>query len=281
MTGDADDHGGPDRPGATDTAEPTVSHRVLLVDDQPLVRVGLGRILGSEDGVEVVAEAADGREALDRLREHRSLPLPADEDAAVGAGEVTIDVVVMDIRMRGMDGIEATTRIRAGDGPPVLVLTTFDEDEILWGAIDAGAAGFILKEASAEDLIRATVTVAAGGAWLDPVVTPRVLARRRRAGGDGRPGAPTARPGADIGTAAGAAGRADVRPGATDERLTDREHDVLVLMAAGRTNAEIAEELIVGQATVKSHISSIFTKLAVRDRAGAIVHAYQHGLVEF
>jgi len=221
---------------------------VLLVDDQPLVRVGLGRILGSEPGVTVEAEASDGLEAIERLGQHE------------------IDVVVMDIRMRGMDGIEATTRIRGADGPPVLVLTTFDDDEILWGAIDAGAAGFILKEASAEDLIRATVTVAEGGAWLDPVVTPRVLARRRAAGltDDGVNVEPV-----------------QVRSARTDERLTEREHDVLVLMAAGRTNAEIAEELIVGQATVKSHISSIFTKLAVRDRAGAIVHAYQNGLVEF
>jgi DNA-binding NarL/FixJ family response regulator len=218
-------------------------HRVLLVDDQPLVRVGLQRILASEPGVEVVAEAADGAEALERLAEH------------------DVDVVVMDIRMRGMDGIEATRRIRSADGPPVLVLTTFDEDDILWGAIDAGAAGFVLKEASAEDLIRATVTVARGGAWLDPVVTPRVLARRRA-------------------EAATNGGPQPVKPGTPDARLTDRENDVLLLMAAGRTNAEIAEELIVGQATVKSHISSIFTKLAVRDRAGAIVYAYQHGLVE-
>ena len=244
------------RPGDEGEA---VTRRVLLVDDQPLVRVGLGRILGSEPGIEVVAEAADGREALARLDEY------GNGTAGPGSG---IDVVVMDIRMRGMDGIEATTRIRASDGPPVLVLTTFDEDEILWGAIDAGAAGFILKEASAEDLIRATTTVAAGGAWLDPVVTPRVLARRRDQGG-----------------ASGAAGSGstmvEVRAGATDDRLTEREHDVLVLMAAGKTNAEIAEELIVGQATVKSHISSIFTKLAVRDRAGAIVHAYQNGLVEY
>jgi len=227
---------------------PSTDHRVLLVDDQPLVRVGLGRILGSEPGVVVVAEASDGLEAIERLGQHE------------------VDVVVMDIRMRGMDGIEATTRIRGADGPPVLVLTTFDDDEILWGAIDAGAAGFILKEASAEDLIRATVTVADGGAWLDPVVTPRVLARRRIG---------------DVANSETATGPVEVRPAGTDERLTEREHDVLVLMAAGKTNGEIADELIVGQATVKSHISSIFTKLAVRDRAGAIVHAYQHGLVEF
>jgi DNA-binding NarL/FixJ family response regulator len=233
-------------------------HRVLLVDDQPLVRVGLQRILGSEPGVEVLAEASDGAEALERL------------------ADVTVDVVVMDIRMRGMDGIEATRRIRAGDGPPVLVLTTFDEDEILWGAIDAGAAGFILKEARAEDLIRATVTVADGGAWLDPAVTARVLARRRdEVGAEPPPGAdPTA------GSGPAGPGPGGMTAGAPGGRLTDRENDVLLLMAAGRTNAEIAEELIVGQATVKSHISSIFTKLAVRDRAGAIVYAYQHGLVE-
>ena len=216
-------------------------HRVLLVDDQPLVRVGLERILGSEPGLVVVADAADGAEALQLLASHE------------------VDVVVMDIRMRGMDGIEATRRIRADDGPPVLVLTTFDEDEVLWGAIDAGAAGFILKEARAEDLIRATIVVARGGAWLDPVVTPRVLASRRTGG-----------PSANSQTTA------DTAP----NRLTDRENDVLLLMAAGRTNGEIAEELIVGHATVKSHISSIFTKLAVRDRAGAIVFAYQNGLVE-
>ena len=218
----------------------TDPHRVLLVDDQPLVRVGLGRILGSDPGLDIMAEASDGAEAIECIARQ------------------PIDVVVMDIRMRGVDGIEATTSIRASDGPPVLVLTTFDDDEILWGAIDAGAAGFILKEASAEDLIRATSTVAAGGAWLDPIVTARVLAYRR--------GSPPA--------------AAQPQLMRTDDRLTEREHDVLLLMAAGNTNREIADELIVGMATVKSHISSIFTKLGVRDRAGAIVHAYQSGLVE-
>ncbi|MEM9131358.1 MAG: response regulator transcription factor [Actinomycetota bacterium] len=279
--------------------------RVLLVDDQPLVRVGLGRILGSEPGIEVVSEASDGAEALQRLAE-------ATDDAP-------IDVVVTDVRMRGVDGIETTGRIRAAEGPPVLVLTTFDDDEILWGAIDAGAAGFILKEASPEDLIRATVTVARGGAWLDPEVTARVLAHRRASETDitptpspgptptpspgsasastpspGSASASTPSPGptptpspspgsasASTPTTTGADDRPEVRPAATDDRLTHREHEVLVLMAAGRTNGEIAEELYVGAATVKSHISSIFTKLAVRDRAGAIVHAYRNGLVEF
>jgi len=162
----------------------------------------------------------------------------------------------MDIRMRGMGGIEATGRIRNQDGPPVLVLTTFDDDEILWGAIDAGAAGFILKEAPAQDLIRATRTVASGGSWLDPIVTPRVLAHHRSHV------LPIAR-------------RAEFA-----DQLSDRENEVLQAMARGLTNGEIAEELIVGLATVKSHVGSIFTKLDVRDRAGAIVYAYQHGLVD-
>lgn len=211
--------------------------RVLLVDDQELIRVGLQRILSSEDDLEVVGEASDGGEALAFLERE------------------SVDVVVMDIRMRGMDGIEATRRIRDDGGPPVLVLTTFDEDEILWGAIDAGAAGFILKEAPAADLIRATKTVAEGGSWLDPIVTPRVLAHHR----------------AHVLPSARAAERTD--------QLTDRENDVLMAMARGLTNGEIANELIVGVATVKSHVGAIFMKLDVRDRAGAIVYAYQHGLV--
>ncbi len=220
--------------------EPSPPFRVLLVDDQPLVRVGLQRILGSETTLDVAGEAGDGAEAL----------------AVLAGADTEFDVVVMDIRMRGMDGIEATRRIRDVDGPPVLVLTTFDDDEILWGAIDAGAAGFVLKEAEAEDIVRAVTVVADGGAWLDPVVTPRVLARQR-----GRDGTPVYEPG-------------------PDDRLTDRENDVLLLMATGRTNAEIADELIVGVATVKTHVSSIFMKLGVRDRAGAIVHAYRTGVAD-
>lgn len=212
--------------------------RILLVDDQELIRDGLRRILSSEATLDVAAEAADGREALDALAEN------------------PFDIVVMDIRMRGMDGIEATTRIHRESGPPVLVLTTFDDDEILWGAIDAGAAGFILKEAPAVDLIRAVHVVAAGGSWLDPIVTPRVLAHHRQR----------------VLPAKRRADRADT--------LTDREHEVLRAMARGLTNTEIAEELIVGAATVKTHVGSIFSKLAVRDRAGAIVYAFHHGLVD-
>lgn len=211
--------------------------KILIVDDQELVRVGLQRILDSDPDLEVVGEASDGAKALAFLD-----------------GEI-VDLVVMDIRMRGMDGIEATRLIRDRDGPPVLVLTTFDDDEILWGAIDAGAAGFILKEAPASDLIRAAGTVANGGAWLDPIVTPRVLAQHRT----------------HVLPAMREAGRA--------AELTDRENDVLLAMARGLNNAEIADELIVGIATVKTHVGAVFAKLGVRDRAAAIVYAYQNGLV--
>jgi DNA-binding NarL/FixJ family response regulator len=210
--------------------------RVVLVDDQELVRAGLERILGSEDDVSIVAQCSDGAQALDAIECHQP------------------DVVVMDIRMRVMNGIEATRRIRDADGPPVLILTTFDDDETLWGAIDAGAAGFVLKDAAATDLIRAVRTVASGAAWLDPQVTPRVLTIYRT----------TVLP--------------QARRQERAAELTDREHDVLRLIAEGATNAEIADRLHVSGGTVKSHVGSIFTKLGVRDRAGAIVFAYQHGI---
>jgi DNA-binding NarL/FixJ family response regulator len=137
----------------------------------------------------------------------------------------------------------------------VLVLTTFGEDDVLWGAIEAGAAGFVLKDASAEDLIAAVRAVAGGGAWFDPAVAPRVLDRYRKLV------APMARSGSKL------------------ELLTDREHDVLRLMARGATNAELARALFLAEATVKTHVGSIFSKLGVRDRAAAIVFAYDHGVV--
>jgi DNA-binding NarL/FixJ family response regulator len=209
--------------------------RVGLVDDQAIVRAGVARILSPEDGFEVVAECGDGVEAVERL--------PG----------LSLDVVLMDIRMPRMDGIEATRSL--GGAVPVLVLTTFGEDEVLWGALEAGAAGFVLKDSSAEDLIAAARAVAGGGAWFDQAVAPRVLAQYRRLV------APAAREIARI------------------DDLTDREHDVLRLMARGATNAEIAGELFVAEATVKTHVGSIFMKLGVRDRPAAIVFAYDHGVV--
>jgi DNA-binding NarL/FixJ family response regulator len=212
--------------------------RVALVDDQAIVRAGLARILSPADGFEVVAECADGREAVDELP------------------SLHPDVVLMDIRMPALDGIEATLRLRALQDPlDVLVLTTFGEDEVLWGAIEAGAAGFVLKDSSAEDLIAAVRAVAGGGAWFDPGVAPRVLERYRQV----------------------------VAPAARDstrlDELTEREHEVLRLMARGATNAEIGRTLHVAEATVKTHVGSIFAKLDVRDRAAAIVFAYDHGVV--
>ena len=212
--------------------------RVALVDDQAIVRAGLARILSPADGFEVVAECPDGRRAVEEL--------PA----------VRPDVVLMDIRMPGLDGVQATVRLRALEDPlQVLVLTTFGEDKVLWGAIEAGASGFVLKDSSAEDLIAAVRAVAGGGAWFDPGVAPRLLDRYRRVV------APSARD----------ATRLDL--------LTEREHDVLRLMARGATNAEIGDALHVAEATVKTHVGSIFAKLVVRDRAAAIVYAYDHGVV--
>ncbi|OMC30870.1 DNA-binding response regulator [Mycobacterium colombiense] len=206
---------------------------VLLVDDQDLVRSGLRRILRRKDGFAVVAECADGDEVPVAVAEHRP------------------DVVVMDLRMRRIDGIEATRRL--GGRPPVLALTTFNEDELLSGALRAGAAGFVLKDSSAEELIRAVRAVARGDSYLDPAVTSRVLTTYRKA-------APGPR-GAAIG------------------ELTTRELDVLTLIGQGLSNTEIADQLCISGVTVKSHIGRIFGKLDLRDRAAAIVYAYDNGIV--
>jgi DNA-binding NarL/FixJ family response regulator len=211
--------------------------RVVLVDDQELVRSGLGRMLRRRDGFAIVAECADGSELPDALAAH-----PA-------------DVVLMDLRMKQVDGIEATRRLRAvSDAPPVLVLTTFDDDELLSGALRAGAVGFVLKDSGAEDLLRAVRRVAAGESWLDPAVTARVLATYRSTPG-------TSRSPAGI------------------EALTARERDVLVAIGQGLSNTEIAAALVISELTVKSHIGRIFAKLGLRDRAAAIVYAFDHGLV--
>lgn len=218
-------------------AEPGEAVNVLLVDDQELVRAGLRRILRRRDGFVVVAECTDGLEVPAALAEHR------------------VDVIVMDLRMKHVDGIEATRRVRAAESaPPVLVLTTFDDDELLSGALRAGAAGFVLKDSSAEDLLHAVRAVAGGGAWLDPAVTARVLSAYRAN--------PPARA---------------VSP--TDVSLTAREYDVLRLIGRGLSNREIADTLVISELTVKSHIGRVLTKLDLRDRAAAIVYAFDHGIV--
>ncbi len=216
--------------------EPLV--RVMLVDDQELVRSGLRRILRRKDGFEIVAECADGSEVERAVEEAKP------------------DVVVMDLRMKHIGGIEATQRLRRHAAPPpVLVLTTFDDDELLSGALRAGAAGFLLKDSPAEELVRAVRTVAAGEALLDPAVTGRVLAAYRSV---------------PVGSAA---------PADTPEQLTPRELDVLALIGRGRSNTEIADELFISEVTVKSHIGRIFAKLDLRDRAAAIVYAFDHRIV--
>ncbi|WP_273733651.1 response regulator transcription factor [Mycolicibacterium septicum] len=214
--------------------DPVPEVAVLLVDDQDLVRSGLRRILRRKDGFVIVAECADGDEVPDAVTRYRP------------------DVVVMDLRMKRVDGIEATRHVTAAGGPPVLALTTFNDDELLSGALRAGASGFVLKDSSAEELIRAVRAVAQGDSYLDPAVTSRVLTTYRKS--------------------------AEPRRAAVGD-LTARELDVLTLIAKGHSNAEIADELSISGLTVKSHIGHIFIKLDLRDRAAAIIHAYDTGLV--
>ena len=211
--------------------------RVLLVDDQELIRAGLRGILRARFGFQIVGELGDGAEVV------------------AAAQELRPDVVVMDVRMPGVDGVTATGALRSVVGtPPVLVLTTFEDDDVLAGALRAGAAGFLLKGVPAEDLMRAVRTVAEGGSWLDPAVTGRVLAAYR-----------------------GAAG-ARV-PGQALDVLTTREREVLALVGSGLSNGEIAARLSLGEGTVKTHIGHLFAKLQLRDRAAAVVCAFDHGLV--
>jgi DNA-binding NarL/FixJ family response regulator len=211
--------------------------RVLLVDDQELIRAGLRGILRARFGFEVVGECADGHEVA----------------AAVEA--LRPDIVLMDVRMPMVDGVSATAALRRRpDAPPVLVLTTFDDDESLAAALRAGASGFLLKGVPVDDLQRAVRTVAEGGAWLDPAVTGRVLSTYR--------------------TAPPLAG-----PDRATEVLTARERQVLSLIGEGLTNGEIAAALVLGEGTVKTHVGRVFAKLRLRDRAAAIVFAFDHGLV--
>ena len=210
--------------------------RVLLVDDQELMRAGVRIILNSEPGIEVVGEASNGADGV-RL-----------------ARQLAPDVICMDVQMPGMDGLEAT-RILVGDASVrsrILMLTTFDSDSYLFDALSAGASGFLLKTASPENLVEAVQVVAAGDALLSPAVTRRVIERF-----GGTP--PVLRDRADY------------------LELTDREVDVLTLLAKGNSNSEIAIELFVGEATVKTHVSNVLAKLGVRDRIRAVVWAYENG----
>jgi DNA-binding NarL/FixJ family response regulator len=214
-----------------------VSIRVLVADDQSMVRAGFRMLLGGEDDIEVVAEASNGLEAVEKAARFRPT------------------VVLMDVRMPELDGLEATRRILAADDTArILVLTTFDLDEYVYGALEAGASGFVLKDDPPEQLIAAIRTVAAGDALLSPAITKRVIKQFTRI--------PHHAP-----------------PKEFDE-LTAREQEVFRLIANGLSNPEIAQQLYISETTVKTHVTHILQKLNLRDRVQAVVLAYQTGLVE-
>ncbi len=213
-----------------------MSIRVLVVDDQAMIRAGFRMLLGDEPDIEVVAEASTGLQAVH------------------AAAKFDPDVVLMDIRMPELDGLEATRRIIAADPDArVLILTTFDLDEYVYEALHSGASGFVLKDDPPEQLIAAVRTVAAGDALLSPGVTRRVIARFA------------------------SAPRVEAPAGLDD--LTSREHEVLLLVAEGLSNGEIAERLVIGETTVKTHVAHVLQKLGLRDRVQAVVVAHQAGLV--
>ena len=210
--------------------------RVLLADDHRLVRTGFRVILGLEEDIEVIGEAEDGAQAV------------------AATAKLAPDVVLMDVEMPGMDGLEATRRIvAAGGGPSVLILTTFDRDDYLFAALEAGASGFLLKNSSPETLVEAVRVIARGDALLAPEITRRVISAF--------------------------ANPSRAAPVKKLDELTPREHEVLVALAAGATNAEIATSLHLGETTVKTHVSRVLTKLGARDRTQAVVMAYEMGVV--
>lgn len=217
-----------------------MSIRVVVVDDQALVRGGFAMVLNHQNDIEVVAEAGTGVEAVEAARRHRP------------------DVILMDIRMPDMDGLEATSRIieEADWDVRVLILTTFDPDEYVYRALRAGASGFVLKDIPPTELVSAVRTVADGGALLAPSITRRLIGQFAE-----RLAVDTA-----------VSGRL--------ERLTEREREVVAAMARGSSNVEIGEELFIGAATVKSHVSSILSKLGLRDRAQVVVFGYESGLIQ-
>jgi DNA-binding NarL/FixJ family response regulator len=217
-----------------------MSMRVLVVDDQELVRDGFTLVLDHADDIEVVGGAGTGKEAIEAARDLRP------------------DVILMDIRMPEMDGLEATRHITEGAAWPVkvLILTTFDPDEYVYEALKAGASGFVLKDIPRAQLVSAVRTVADGGALLAPSITKRLIGRFTQSLA------------------------ADTAASARLERLTDREREVLIAIGHGYNNSEISEQLFIANATVKTHINSLFTKLGLRDRAQAVVFAYESGLVE-
>ncbi|RLZ04432.1 DNA-binding response regulator [Kocuria tytonicola] len=240
-----------------------MSLRVLLVDDQPLIRVGFATILTSQEDIEVVGEAGDGAQALDL------------------AAALHPDVVCMDVQMPRMDGIEATRRLLAtGSRAVVLILTTFDTDEALFAALSAGASGFLLKSAGPEELIEAVRVLGRGDALLDPLVTRRVL--ERMAGASDEPGGSAASSCSEL-----PAPETEATPAEQDRRgadeldragLTAREAEALRAMARGLSNDEIAQQLVVGRATVKTHVSNVLLKTGARDRVHAIIWAFEHGV---
>jgi DNA-binding NarL/FixJ family response regulator len=217
-----------------------MSIRVLVVDDQALVRAGFGMIINAEPDLEVAGEAANGREAIDAVR------------------ELAPDIALMDVRMPLMDGIEATRRILNGESAvKVVMMTTFDMDEYVYAALQAGASGFLLKDVPPEQLVAGIRAVASGDALLAPSITRRMIEEFVR-----RPSQPVLQQPASVG------------------RLTDREREVLQLMAQGLSNAEFAHAFVLSETTVKTHVARVLSKLGLRDRVQAVVFAYETALVQ-
>ena len=238
--------------------------RVLLADDQALVRAGFAMMLSVEDEITVVGQVANGREAVDFAAAH------------------PVDVILMDVQMPVLDGIRATEAVVQAGTAKVIILTTFERDDYLFDAIRSGASGFLLKNADPDDLVAAVHAVAGGHALLAPEVTVRVIERfARQLGAESAQDASGTK---SSGDGAAPAGQAAARPVSPEQQkllasLTSREREVLVNVAAGCSNAEIAARMFVAEATVKTHVSNLLAKIQVRDRVQAVVFAYESGLI--